>query len=104
MAGVPKIMRAMLEGVIPTLKTGKVVISKTINVDIGESKIALIMTEAQKKHPEVAIGSYPYMQGDEFKSGGVNVVLRGTDEAQIDVVVAELMSAFASNNFKAVLC
>ena len=99
MAGVPKIMQAMLEAIIHTLKTGQVVVSKTINIKIAESKIATILSDVQKKYMAVSIGSYPYMKGDEYKDGGVNIVLRCTDNLLLEKACAELLAIFKNLNY-----
>jgi molybdenum cofactor synthesis domain-containing protein len=80
MAGVPAIMQAMFDSVLPTLKGGPAVKSKTIQTELKEGQIAAGLEKVQKKHPAISIGSYPY-----FKDGlvGVSLVLRGTDEFAI---------------------
>ena len=57
MAGVPSIMQAMMKAITPTLKTGKKMLSATVDVPLPESKIAIELGEIQKKYPETAIGS-----------------------------------------------
>ncbi|MGL5736400.1 MAG: competence/damage-inducible protein A, partial [Beijerinckiaceae bacterium] len=60
MAGVPVIMQAMLDGVAPTLKTGRKMLSTTINSEIKEGDLGTALREVAKHHPETMIGSYPY--------------------------------------------
>lgn len=75
MAGVPRIMQAMMDHVACTLKGGAVVKSKTVSCNLTESAIAFKLSEVQKNWELVDIGSYPY-----FKDGvlGVNIVLRSS--------------------------
>ncbi|HTT83198.1 MAG TPA: molybdopterin-binding protein [Rhizomicrobium sp.] len=74
LAGVPMIMRAMLEDVGPRLARGRVVISQTISAQIGEGRIAGALAQVQREHPAVIIGSYP-----AFAESGprVQLVVRG---------------------------
>ena len=85
MAGVPRIMQAMVEMLIPTLQGGAVVESRTITVLVGESTIAPEMAEVQDSFPGIDVGSYPY-----FKPGasGTSIVLRGSDIEKLDAALA----------------
>jgi len=74
MAGVPEIMQAMLDQVLPGLRTGRKMLSRTLRVDGKEGDIADILTDAQAAFPDVTIGSYPFHVDNRL---GVNVVLRG---------------------------
>lgn len=83
MAGVPKIFRAMLENVLPTLKTGVPVSSRAVPADRPEGEIGTALGQLQLEHPDVSIGSYP-----RFRSEGgfsVEIVLRGRSEAALDL-------------------
>jgi molybdenum cofactor synthesis domain-containing protein len=84
MAGVPKIMQAMLDNVVPTLRHGTQVESKSVQVRIAESKIAAMLTELQNKYPDVQIGSYPYMLSDGYDHVGTNVVFRSIYQERLD--------------------
>jgi molybdenum cofactor synthesis domain-containing protein len=61
MAGVPVIMRAMLESIAPTLKGGRKVHSVTIKSGVGEGNIGGPLTALQAEYPDVKMGSYPRM-------------------------------------------
>lgn len=64
MAGVPSIFQAMLDNVMPTLKTGAKLMSETVHCPTGEGAIGDRLAEIQKAHPETIIGSYPkYLDG-----------------------------------------
>jgi len=64
MAGVPAIFQAMLDNVVPTLKTGTKLVSATVHCPFGEGIIGGPLAEIQKAHPETIIGSYPkYLDG-----------------------------------------
>jgi molybdopterin-biosynthesis enzyme MoeA-like protein len=64
MAGVPSIFQAMLDNVLPTLRTGTKLLSATIPCPHGEGVIGGPLAEIQKTHPDTIIGSYPkYLDG-----------------------------------------
>ena len=98
MAGVPAIMQAMLEGVMPKLKVGKTMMS--VSIDSGglpEGAYATGLGEVQKAHAGVIIGSYPHFDGQRFIN---QIVLRSRDEALLEpakVAVSELISNLKSN-------
>ncbi|HST92460.1 MAG TPA: molybdopterin-binding protein, partial [Brevundimonas sp.] len=83
MAGVPKIMTAMLEDVAPRLRRGAVVHARTLRVSgVGEGAIADILTAAARAEREVSFGSYPFGHGSVGELG-TNLVVRGRDEAKV---------------------
>lgn len=81
MAGVPRIMEAMLMNVTPRLRTGRKLISLSLHVPTPEGTIAPFLSETQSLFPDVRMGSYPY-----FGEGrpGVYLVLRGTDKDRLE--------------------
>lgn len=81
MAGVPVIMRAMLEAIAPTLEGGRKMLSRAIDVGVGESRIARGLGKIQKQYDGVKIGSYPKM-GE--KPVYTQVVLRSCDALLLD--------------------
>ncbi len=92
MAGVPMIMRAMMEAIAPTLRHGAPVLSLTISVDGGEGKIAAGLAQVQKAHQSVAIGSYPFYREDRF---GVQLVVRGRDPEAVEAAARAVESMLA---------
>jgi molybdenum cofactor synthesis domain-containing protein len=81
MAGVPMIMRAMMEDIAPHLRRGAVVHAATVQARIGEGRIAEGLMKIQDDFPELALGSYPYYRDDGF---GVQLVARGRDVARVE--------------------
>ncbi len=81
MAGVPKIMLAMLESIAPTQKGGKKVKSITIRCGVGEGTIGGPLGRIQEEFPDVKMGSYPQM-GQTFVM--TELVLRSSDEARLE--------------------
>jgi molybdenum cofactor synthesis domain-containing protein len=80
MAGVPHIMQVMLDYVAPKLKTGAKMLSDSVRADCREGDIGTELGEIAKKHPDVIIGSYPFM--DE-RGGNTNVVVRSRDAQKL---------------------
>jgi len=87
MAGVPSIMQAMLDQVIPGLKGGLPTRSKTLSASITEGTIAADLTEIQNRYPDVEIGSYPFMKQGRL---GTSLVARSTDEASLSACAGEI--------------
>jgi len=91
LAGVPGIMRGMLEDIGHRLKGGVVVVSRTVRAlqlregDIGEPLGAL-----QQSLPNVSLGSYPFFRTPE--DYGVALVARSSDEK----VLASAVDALAN--------
>lgn len=86
MAGVPRILQAMFDGIRHTLAEGPPQLSATISLRVREGDLAEGLSQIQDRHPRVEIGSYP-----TFMDGGsqVSVVARGVDEAELAAVMAE---------------
>src|SRR5580693_2591259 len=60
LAGVPMVMRGMMDDVVPRLRTGAVVIARTVKVEgAGEGVIADPLRALAGAHPDLSIGSYP---------------------------------------------
>lgn len=91
LAGVPQIMRGMLEDVGPRLRGGRPTVSRTVRVEgSGEGQIAAPLEAVAKAHPDMSLGSYPFFGPDGY---GSNLVLRGRDPVQLGEVVDELIAA-----------
>jgi molybdenum cofactor synthesis domain-containing protein len=87
MAGVPKIMEAMLDAVTPRLRTGAKMNSVTIHSPTREGTIAPFLSAAQTDYPDVRMGSYPYMTDGRF---GVHLVLRAVDPVRLEEAARHL--------------
>jgi molybdopterin-biosynthesis enzyme MoeA-like protein len=81
MAGVPSIMQAMLDEVAPKLQTGAKMLSESVRADLREGDIGTELGGIAKAHPDVIIGSYPFM--DEEARPNTHVVMRARDPARL---------------------
>jgi len=101
LAGVPAIMRGMLEDVGWRLKGGAVVLSRAVRVEgSGEGVLAAPLEVVAKAHPELSLGSYPFFGPAGY---GANLVVRGRDEAEVEQAVAELISALRAEGIEQIL-
>lgn len=91
MAGVPTIFEAMVASVLPTLTGGAPMLSQSLRVTRGEGDIAAPLGALAEAHPEVSIGSYPFMRDGIH---GSNIVVRSQDGAAVDAVMQELTALF----------
>lgn len=88
MAGVPKIMQAMLAGLGDRLAGGSPMLARTVLCAVPEGTLAEGLGAIQARHgAAVDIGSYP-----SFRQGRIStsLVLRGTDAALLDRAAAEV--------------
>ena len=100
LAGVPAIMRGMLQDVGPRLRTGAVVIAATVRVEgAGEGVIAAPLEALARRHPDLSLGSYPFFGPEGF---GSNLVIRGRDGAEVEAVTDELIAALADIGAEAI--
>lgn len=95
MAGVPSIMQAMLEAVTPRLKTGKKMVSHSIDLDHPEGTIAEVFRAHQELYPDVPMGSYPSQRNGKPVT---QLVLRSTDQVRLDEAAASLRTKLTAAN------
>ncbi len=87
MAGVPAVFHAMLASILPTLAGGTPLLSISVRVEKPEGSVAAALAEIATQHPDVSIGSYPFIQNGVF---GCNLVARSTDKALLKIIAAKL--------------
>lgn len=80
MAGVPRIMNAMFEGIKGELRGGAKTLSKILSIYVTEGVLAAGLTDIQNQFPEVEIGSYPFIKNQKL---GTSLVSRSTDAAAL---------------------
>jgi len=93
MAGVPAIFQAMLDTLLPSLKTGTVIQSETIDCAHGEGTIGEPLARMQDAHPSTVIGSYPRFDG---KSYSTQIVVRGREASAINAAAADVRAMLDS--------
>lgn len=81
MAGVPRIMQAMLDFLKPQLKGGTPTLSRTLEINQAEGSMAASVTAVQQRFPDVEIGIYPMIKDGKL---ACSVVLRTPDEARLN--------------------
>jgi molybdenum cofactor synthesis domain-containing protein len=87
MAGVPMVMRAMLEAIAPELPQGVTVTSVTVSAQIPEGAIAEGLAAIQNDNPGVSIGSYPFYTDS---GPGAQLVARGRDPQAVERAAAAI--------------
>ncbi len=87
LAGVPKIMQAMLDLLLPRLEGGVKVVARAATVYAPEGDIAGGLALIQANFSGLEIGSYPFFRPT---GPGATIVFRGTDPAAIDQAMAAL--------------
>jgi molybdopterin-biosynthesis enzyme MoeA-like protein len=92
MAGVPSVFQAMLDNVLPTLRSGVKVLSDKVSCPYGEGDIGDPLSAIAKAHPDVNIGSYPRFSGQGFST---EIVIRGRNAAAINAAKIEVETMLA---------
>ena len=93
LAGVPQIMRGMLEDVGPKMRAGAVIVSRTVRVEgIGEGVMAAPLEALARAHPALTLGSYPFFGEAGY---GSNLVVRGRSEAEVAATAEALEAALS---------
>jgi molybdenum cofactor synthesis domain-containing protein len=95
LAGVPKIMQAMLEDIAPRLARATPVKSLNITIRMPEGRIAAELAAIQDRHLGVSIGSYPFFTASgsvaEMRASvGTTLVVRGRDPVAVEAAGADI--------------
>lgn len=93
MAGVPRIMKLMLQGIIEHLDTGYKIHNAYVHADVGEGEIAAALEAIQHNHPDIDIGSYPQDKDSTISEYRVIFVVKGTDLNEISQTCDEILNA-----------
>jgi len=98
MAGVPVIMRAMLEALAPKLKGGRKVLSVAVKAAVGEGTLGAPLAALQEQYPDVRMGSYPQMGNARVMT---ELVLRATDPARLEEAAGKVREMVTEAHRKA---
>jgi len=97
MAGVPKIMQAMLEGIRPHLRVGRKVWTQALTVHAPESKIADELGMLQDTNPDTSIGSYPFYHTSRV---GTQIVVRSANKRALTKAMDEVQALCFAKRFE----
>ncbi|QLH38544.1 MAG: competence/damage-inducible protein A [Defluviicoccus sp.] len=89
LAGVPRILQAMVDGLKGRLRGGETVLSRTVSAFTTESAIAAGLSAVQDRYPQVEIGSYPFARSGRF---GTSLVSRSTDADALAAAVDDILA------------
>ena len=94
MAGVPRIMQAMLGNLLPKLAGGPPIVQRAVHArGLAEGALAEGLAAIQARYPALDLGSYPYYRMD---GNGVALVAKGADGAAAEAAIAEATTLIAS--------
>jgi molybdenum cofactor synthesis domain-containing protein len=89
MAGVPRIMQAMMDDIARKIESGPPILSNTISCQgMSESLIAAELERVQEKYPDIEIGSYPHYRGGIM---GLSLVLRSSDNDKVHTATQDII-------------
>jgi len=94
LAGIPKIMQGMLEGMYDYLEKGDVVHSRSFDIFVGESFFAEKLKDIQQEFQNISIGSYPFSRDGKY---GATIVLRSIDDYALDgceILIEKLIAKY----------
>ena len=97
--GVPSILKSMLGDISHKLVGGEPILSQTINLRTVESEIAKSLSMVQNNNKDVDIGSYPFFRAGKL---GVAIVLRSTNQSQIEKCNLEIIKFVKEKNIEIV--
>jgi molybdenum cofactor synthesis domain-containing protein len=89
MAGVPRIMQAMFDGIKHRLSGGATMLSRTVTSGLPEGALAAGLGRLQERYPDFDLGSYPWYRRGGY---GTSLVARGTDAARLQAIVDALLA------------
>ena len=78
---------------LPTLTGGAPLVSRTLRIARGEGDLAGPLSDFADSHPDLSVGSYPFMKDGVH---GSNIVVRGSDVARLDQAMKTLEALFAA--------
>jgi molybdenum cofactor synthesis domain-containing protein len=90
--GVPRILQAMLPGVLATLPGGPPIVSHTLTAWVRESDVAIDLAAVQARYPALDLGSYPFTRDGRF---GTSLVVRGNESGAVAAAAAEVADFLA---------
>ncbi|NBX72937.1 MAG: competence/damage-inducible protein A [Alphaproteobacteria bacterium] len=86
--GVPSIMQAMVDGLMPSLAGGPPVVASSIACAAPESMLADDLAAIASDFADVAIGSYPAIKNGQY---ALSLVVRGADAARVNAAAKKIL-------------
>jgi molybdopterin-biosynthesis enzyme MoeA-like protein len=96
-AGIPKIMKSMLDDSIKHLNKGKLMHTISIKVDAVEGDIAPVLKSLNDENENIKIGSYPFFNSNS--DFGVSVVIKSIDKDFLILAEEKLKNYLSKNSF-----
>lgn len=93
LAGIPGVMKGMLQSLDGKLRRGPQVLSRTVIAYLGESQIAGELGSIQALYPEIDLGSYPFFRSERY---GTALVMRGTDAGALEAMLQQVKTAIVA--------
>jgi molybdenum cofactor synthesis domain-containing protein len=87
MAGVPQVFQAMLNEIVPTLRSGIRMLSTAVSCPFGEGDVGTPLAAIQKVHPDTSIGSYPRYVGHSFST---EIVVRARSQQPLEAAAEDI--------------
>ncbi len=97
-AGIPKIMRSMLDESLKYINPQKRVNRINIQVKVPEGEIAKILEKTLNAHLDLEIGSYPFF--DSKKDFGVNIELSSKNKLSLERAISYLKVQLSEESIK----
>jgi molybdenum cofactor synthesis domain-containing protein len=98
--GVPRILQAMLPGVLAKLPQHAAIVGRSITAYIRESEIAADLEAIQTLHRELDLGSYPFVRDGRF---GTTLIARGTDQEALGAAVEKITKMLGAHQAEFVI-
>lgn len=89
LAGMPIVMRGMLQSLLPKLQHGSPIFTYSITCNLSENEIANELELIQQKYNDVEIGSYPFYQS--WDNRGADFVLKSHDKQMLEKARQEVI-------------
>jgi molybdenum cofactor synthesis domain-containing protein len=96
-AGIPKIMKSMLDDSIKHLNKGKLMHTISIKVNAVEGDIASVLKSLNDENENIKIGSYPFFNSNN--DFGVSVVIKSIDKDFLILAEEKLKNYLSKNSF-----
>lgn len=93
MAGIPRIMHAMLDHVLGSIQAGKPILSNTVACGLQESVLADELARLHEKYDDVEFGSYPHYRGGIL---GLSLVMRSMNAENLHLATEEVIEIVKS--------